>query len=160
MVQDAISQDLSELPDASFAPVGEETLDQLADLPPIPTAGGRRTSRAPSIGPLTSPRKGSRPPSRRTSRAPSVQRSVAAETNTALDPSSALVPNHGRASRRSSRAPSTEPTAVNTTIVTEEVTEASVGATFSVPEGDSSLFIDQPSGLYPDLTQTGYDDMF
>lgn len=178
MVQDAISQDLSELPDASFAPIGEETLDQLADLPPIPTAGGRRTSRAPSLGPLTSPRKasrapslgpltsprkGSRPPSRRGSRAPSVQPSVAAvaETNGALDPSSTLAPNYGYASRRSSRAPSLGPTM--TTVVTEEVTETTiVGASSSVPEGegDSSLFLGPPGGLYPDLTQTGYDDIF
>lgn len=181
MVQDAISQDLSELPDASFAPVGEDALDQIADLPPIPTiptAGGRRTSRAPSLGPLTSPRKasrapslgpstsprkGSRPPSRRTSRAPSVQPSLAAvgaEANGALDPSSALAPNNGRASRRSSRAPSLGPTAANsTTVITEEVTETSVGATFSVPEGDSSLFMeDQFDSLYPDLTQTGHNN--
>lgn len=173
MVQDAISQDLSELPDASFAPVGEETLDQLADLPPIPIA--RRTSRAPSLGPLTSPRKasrapslgplasprkGSRPPSRRTSRAPSVQPSATAEKNGALEPSSALAPTQGRASRRSSRAPSLGPAAASTTVITEEITETSVGATFSVPEGDSSLFVDQPGGLYPDLTQTGYDDIF
>lgn len=176
MVQDAISQDLSELPDASFAPIGEDTLDQLADLPPIPTAGGRRTSRAPSLGltsprkasrapslgPLRSPRKGSRPSSRRNSRAPSVQPSAAAlsaDANGALDPTSSLAPNHGLVSRRTSRAPSLGPTVTNTTVITEEVTEAStVGATFSVPEGDSSLFLDQFDGLYPDLTQTGHND--
>lgn len=188
MVQDAISQDLSELPDASFAPVGEEILDQLADLPPIPTAGPltspRKASRASSLGPLTSPRKTSHPPSRRTSRAPSVQPSIV-ETNGALAPSSALAPNHGRASRRSSRAPSLGPvgssSSLQRTAVTEitEVTTKSVqeatgpGATFSVPEeGDSSLFLgndfnnqfedaQMQGGLYPDLTQhTGHDDTF
>jgi len=168
VIPDAISLDLSELPDASFTPVGEETLDQLADLPPIPATTGRRqsrapslgpltsprkASRAPSLGPLTSPRKASRPPSRRNSRAPSVQPSVV-ETNGALDPSSALAPSHGRTSRRSSRAPSLGPAATSSafqrTVVTEEITEvisvtesSGPGATFTVPEetGDSSLFL-------------------
>lgn len=153
VVREAISEDLSELPDASFAPVGEETLDQLADLPPILT--GRRMSRAPSLGPLTSPRKAgralslgpltsprkaSRPPSRRTSRAPSVQPSGVVSTpkvasragsrapslppNGGLEPSSAY---NGRpASRRSSRAPSLGPVAPASPVgqMVEEVRES------------------------------------
>lgn len=117
-VQRPVSAELSELPDASFSLVEDETLDQVADLPPIPTTA--RAARAASRGPSLSPSKGvlrrasrglsaqptngasSRPISRAGSRAPS----LGPIPNLAPSPADKV-----RTSRRSSRAPSLGPVA-------------------------------------------------
>lgn len=184
---------MSELPDADDDPAytlgNSETLDQLADLPPIPTTG-RATSRAPM-----SPRKTTRPASRRTSCAPSEQPHAAATPKPAsrrtsrapslgptpsLQPSTVAQPN-GRTSRRTSRAPSLGPAVpsspVRRQVVQEEVVieetvtrTANIGGTFAVPEEDeSSMFYEEHfgiepmnggGGLYPDLPQNGGDNDF
>ncbi|KIW07259.1 uncharacterized protein PV09_02114 [Verruconis gallopava] len=101
IAREAISNDLSELPDASFTTVDDETLDRLADLPPIQTTGRRSMS----------PRK--TPTDRRTSLKPNGTSSKPASSvgsrASSLGPVPSFAPDsatEGDASRRSPRAPS------------------------------------------------------
>jgi hypothetical protein len=170
---------MSELPDASFGPVGDERLDQLADLPPIPTTG-RASSRAPSMSPRKAARRSSRAPSLQPNGASSKPASRAGSRAPSLGPVPNLAPSSAakeHSSRRSSRAPSLGPdtaaaaaapsspmpvTQETTTIIEETVTRprpavafTGGGSTFAVPdETDDSSFFGQNLGTSP--TQAEY----
>lgn len=176
---------MSELPDASFSHIGDETLDQLADLPPIPTTG-RAVSRGPSMSPRKGvPRRASRGLSAQPNGASSKPASRAGSRAPSLGPTPNLGPSSaakGRTSRRSSRVPSLGPAPESsapaapssppkiigetTTTIIEKTgpVEASPvvpggGSTFAVPEDDidESSFFGQDLGTSP--TQGLYPDL-
>jgi hypothetical protein len=144
--QPTISQDLSELPD-----VTDETLDQITDLP-LPGRTSRAGSRAPSLGPLSSPRK-RRAPSLEPLSSPKKLRATSQEPQPLASSPRKRAPSTGPTgsprkgpSRRTSRAPSLDPVPVEPRAPSPPAEptpyKPSPGRTYAFPEGDTedSLF--------------------
>lgn len=144
--QQTISQDLSELPD-----VTDETLDQITELP-LPGRNSRAGSRAPSLGPQSSPRK-RRAPSLEPLSSSKKLRATSQEPQPLASSPRKRAPSTGPlrsplkpVSRRTSRAPSLDPAPAEPPAPSQPAEptphKPSPGRTFAFPEGDTedSLF--------------------